>query len=432
MKLISLLIFLIVNLSVIYCQDVKTSTKVSTTNGDIILPKPKETKSVFNFSTVLGWTENSTPTAPAGFRVDKYSGSLKSPRWIYILPNGDVLVAEVKKEHKGLMKLGAKVIGKTAAESKSTNANQITLLRDTNSDGQPDIQQVFIANLDLPFGMLLLKDHFYVACHNAVWKYPYKTGQTELKDAGQHIIDLPAEGRHWTRNLIASPDGSKIYIAVGSGTNVAEDGMDKELLRANILEINPDGSGLKVYGAGLRNPVGMDFYPGSNTLWTVVNERDGLGDELVPDFLTSVKPGGFYGWPDCYFGPNLDERIKDPRMDLVRDAIIPDVPMGAHTGSLGLTFYDGKSFPSEFTNGAFVGQHGSWNKSVPSGYQVVFVPFKNGLPVGQPEPFLTGFMANPVKNEVYGRPVGIAVMPDGSLLVADDAGDAIWRVTFTK
>ncbi len=425
-------LFLLSLSTVIGCQAQKSPDRVTTATGDILLPKPGETKSVMNFSKVLGWPEGMKPTAPEGFIVTKYSGSLKNPRWIYVLPNNDVLVAEVKKEDKGVMKVGAKLVGKAHAESKSPNINHITLFRDTDNDGKPDLQVVFLENVNLPFGMALIGNDFYVAAQDAVWKYPYKTGETTITGAGVKICDLPAEGRHWTKNLIASPDKKKIYIAVGSASNVAEDGMDKEVKRANILEINPDGSGLRVYAAGLRNPVGMDFYPGSNTLWTAVNERDELGDDLVPDYMTSVKPGGFYGWPDSYFGSHLDERIKEPRMDLVREAIVPDVPLGAHTASLGLAFYKEKSFPERYKNGAFIGQHGSWNRSVPSGYQVVFVPFKDGKPTGQPEPFLTGFMVNSSKNEVYGRPVGVAVLADGSMLVADDAGDCVWRVSYGK
>ncbi|MES2628431.1 MAG: sorbosone dehydrogenase family protein [Bacteroidota bacterium] len=410
----------------------KAPDRVTTAVGDIVLPKPGETKSAMNFSKVLGWTGNQMPVAPEGFTVEKYSGSLKNPRWIYVLPNGDVLVAEVKKEEKGLTKVGAKLVGKTNSESKSTVNNRITIFRDTDKDGKPDLQEVFLEGANMPFGMVVLKDHLYVACTDAVMQYPYKTGQTRITSAGKKIADLPADGRHWTKNIIASPDGSKLYVAVGSASNVAEDGMEKEVKRACILEMNPDGSGLRVYAAGLRNPVGMDYYPGSTTLWTAVNERDELGDDLVPDYMTSVRPNGFYGWPDSYFGQHLDARIKEPRMDLVREAIVPDVPLGPHTASLGLAFYDEKVFPTKYLNGAFVGQHGSWNRSVPTGYQVVFVPFRNGKPTGQPEPFLTGFMANADKNEVYGRPVGVAVLPDGSMLVADDAGDTVWRIKYGK
>ena len=256
---------------------------------------------------------------------------------------------------------------------------------------------------------------------------------TNNNSVGKVIVSLPT-GRHWTRNIVSNPAGNKIYIAVGSASNVAEDGMDKEVRRACILEINPDGSGEKLYASGLRNPVGMDWAPGTNTLWTSVNERDELGDDLVPDYLTSVQEGGFYGWPYSYFGKNEDPRIKDDmkRPDLVAKAIVPEVALGSHTSSLGLVFYDGNMFPQEYRNGAFIGQHGSWNRSRLAGYKVVFVPFANGKPSGKPRDFLTGFIANEEKSEVYGRPVGLAVLKDGSLLLADDGGNKVCRITSLK
>jgi glucose/arabinose dehydrogenase len=267
-----------------------------------------------------------------------------------------------------------------------------------------------------------------------VLRFPYATDVTSIKrPAGQKIMSLPAGGynNHWTRNLLASPDGRKIYVTVGSASNVMEHGAAEEVRRANILEINPDGSGERVYASGLRNPVGLDWAPGTQTLWTAVNERDELGDELVPDYLTSVKEGGFYGWPYAYFGANADPRRKGERPDLVKKTLVPDVPLGAHTASLGLAFYDNNVFPAKYQSGAFVGQHGSWNRSAFSGYKVVFVPFKNGRPTGPPEDFLTGFLAGNEK-EAYGRPVGVATLPDGSLLVADDAGGKIWRVSVAR
>jgi glucose/arabinose dehydrogenase len=401
---------------------------------EIELPPPYDTKSAIHFSKVVGWPEGLTPKAPAGFTVRKFAGDLQNPRWIYELPNGDVLVAETKKEEKGIKKVIAKVTGIAKTHNdKTVNLNRISLFRDTNKDGTPDLQTVFIENLNLPFGMLLINNYFYVANTDALWRFPYKSGQTSIMDKGEKIIDLPAEGRHWTRSLIANATGTKIYIGVGSSSNVAENGMDKETNRAAILEVNPDGSGLKIYASGLRNPVGMAWFPGTTTLWTAVNERDQLGDDLVPDYLTSVQEGGFYGWPYSYFGQHEDPRIKekDQRPDLVNQAIVPDMPLGAHTASLGLTFYTKKVFPASYYNGAFIGQHGSWNRSVFSGYQVVFVPFKGKNP-GKTEPFLTGFIKDEEKKEVYGRPVGVITHSDGSLLVADDAGNTIWRITYSK
>jgi glucose/arabinose dehydrogenase len=280
----------------------------------------------------------------------------------------------------------------------------------------------------------VLGGHFYVANTDALIQYPYKAGQTVISETGKKILDLPAGGynNHWTRNIIASPDGKKIMISVGSGSNNGENGMDKEIRRANILEINPDGTGEKVYASGLRNPVGMDYYPGTTTLWTVVNERDELGDDLVPDYLTNVKRDGFYGWPYAYFGANEDPRMKGQRPDLVKKTIVPDVDLGSHTASLGLTFYDHKAFPEKYQTGAFIGQHGSWNRSELSGYKVVFIPFKDGKPSGKPEDFLTGFIDDEKKSRVHGRPVGVTVLADGSLLVADDSSNTIWQVSVAK
>jgi glucose/arabinose dehydrogenase len=261
-------------------------------------------------------------------------------------------------------------------------------------------------------------------------QYPYQPGQTQIKSEGKKILDLPAGGynNHWTRNIIPNANQSKIFVSIGSGSNVAEHGMENEVRRANILEINPDGSGERVVAAGLRNPVGMGLAPGTNDLWTVVNERDELGDNLVPDYLTKVKDGGFYGWPYAYYGPNADPRLKGQEPELVKQTLIPDMSMGAHTASLGLAFYKLKAFPTKYRDGAFITQHGSWNRSQLSGYKVIFVPFKNGVPSGDPEDFLTGFIADASKSEVYGRPVGIAVLPDGALLVADDASNIIWKI----
>ena len=278
--------------------------------------------------------------------------------------------------------------------------------------------------------MALVGDELYVANTDGVVRFPYREGQTRIDAPGELILPLPAGGynNHWTRNIIASPDGQKLYVSVGSASNVGEYGMDEEIRRANILEINPDGSGEKVFASGLRNPNGMDWAPETGALWTAVNERDGLGDDLVPDYITSVRDSGFYGWPYSYYGQNEDPRRAGERPDLVARAIVPDYALGSHTASLGLVFYDGDSFPERYRGGAFIGQRGSWNRSEFSGYKVVFVPFDGGQPSGAPEDFLTGFIADPERGEAYGRPVGLALLPDGSLLVADDAGNTVWRV----
>lgn len=380
---------------------------------------------------MIGWPAGKTPVVPTGFTIAEYAGELNSPRWAYVTPNGDVLVAEANTIPTSFKKkVTAKLDLDPSKSLKETSANRITLLRDTNKDGKPDVRETFLANLNQPFGMLVLGNYFYVANTDGVVRYAYKPGQTKITGSGEKILSLPGKGynNHWTRNLLASADGSKIYVSVGSSSNVGENGMKYEQRRANILEINPDGSGEKVYAAGLRNPVGMDWNPVTKALWTAVNERDELGDDLVPDYLTSVQPGAFYGWPYSYFGQNEDPRRKGERPDLVKKAVVPEVPLAPHSASLGLAFYDGKAFPAKYQQGAFVGQHGSWNRSEFTGYKVVFVPFQNGKPTGKSEDFVSGFVLNNGTKEVYGRPVGVTEMPDGSLLVLDDAGNKVWRV----
>ena len=413
------------------CGIRKDSNGISYQANDT-LPAPYATKSVKNFSNVIGWKEDQTPVAPAGFTVSRYANDFENPRWMYVTPNGDVLVAESNSFHPFIEKVGAVLIGANKSNNLNKSADRITLLRDADEDGIPEVRTTFLEKLNQPFGMLVLDNWFYVANTDGLWRYPYKAGQTRINEKGKKIIDLPAgkHNRHWTRNIIANKDGSKIYIAVGSGSNVAEHGIEAELLKANILEINPDGSDMKVFASGLRNPVGMDWAPETNILWTVVNERDELGDNLVPDYLTSVKEGGFYGWPYVYFGQHDDPRVTE-EPEIVKDAIVPDVPLGSHTASLGLVFYKHNAFPKKYQNGAFVVQHGSWNRSTLSGYKVIFIPFNNGKPSGEPEDFLTGFIAELDNEKVHGRPVGAVVMPDGSLLVTDDVTNTIWKVSAT-
>ncbi|GAB2543682.1 PQQ-dependent sugar dehydrogenase [Spirosoma aerophilum] len=425
------------SVAVLACNQKKeasqTGETVATVDTTLELPAPYATESSQKFSNVVGWPEGKTPKAPAGFTVTEYARDLASPRWIYVAPNGDVFVAESNTERKGIKtKVVNAVTGKSNSERTEASANRITLLRDTNKDGKPDVKEAFLTGLNQPFGMLVLGGNFYAANTDGIMMYAYKPGQTRITAPGKKILSLPAGGynNHWTRNLLADPDGKKIFVSVGSGSNVAEHGIENEIRRANILEINPDGTGEKVYASGLRNPVGMGWQPTTKTLYTAVNERDELGDELVPDYLTSVKEGAFYGWPYAYFGQNEDPRRKGERPDLVKKAVVPDVPLGAHTASLGLAFYDKTAFPEKYRNGAFIGQHGSWNRSSFSGYKVVFVPFEEGKP-GKPEDFLTGFLTGQDK-DAYGRPVGIAVLPDGSMLVADDAGGRIWRIAANK
>ncbi|HEX5606632.1 MAG TPA: sorbosone dehydrogenase family protein [Candidatus Binatia bacterium] len=374
----------------------------------LILPPPNSTRAVANPSTVVPWPKGQTPKAPAGFEVTLFADDLDNPRMIYVLPNSDVLVMESMPQQ---------------------SQSRIVLLRDSAKRGRPDLRQTFLRRLNMAFGMTLIGNRFYVGNTDGIVVLPYATGETRLQRRPEKILDLPSGG-HYTRNLLADPAGKKIYVAVGSATNVDEQRVDeKDPRRAAILQVNPDGSGMRVFASGMRNPVGMDWEVKTNRLWTVVNERDMLGDELVPDYLTSVRDGAFYGWPYSYFGQNEDPRKKAQRPDLVAKAIKPDYALGSHVAPLGLAFYNGKTFPEHYHGGAFIGMHGSWNRSNLVGYKVAFVPFENGRPSGAIEDFLTGFIVNPKSREVYGRPVGVALWTDGSLLVADDAAGKIWRIS---
>ena len=381
------------------------------------LPPPFATPSARNNSKVIGWPQGKMPTPAPGLEVSLFADKLDNPRQAYVLQNDDILIVEATREWPG------------RADRPEKSANRISLFRDSNQDGKPEVRETFLTGLNMPHGMAVLGNWFYVGNTNGIVRYPYKPGQTKIDAKPSKVLDLPAGG-HYTRNLIADPAGKKLYIAVGSSSNVDEDGADaKDPRRAAILEMNPDGSGMRVFAGGLRNAVGMDWEPSTKTLWTVVNERDLLGDDLVPDYLTSVKEGAFYGWPYSYFGQNIDPRKKGQRPDLVAKAIKPDYALGSHTAALGLAFYNGKSFPQRYRGGAFIGMHGSWNRSKMVGYKIAFIPFANGKPAGPMEDILTGFIADESKFEAYGRPVGVTVAPDGSLLVADDSGDKVWRVS---
>jgi glucose/arabinose dehydrogenase len=398
-----------------------------------ILPPPHATRSATNFSHVIGW-KGETPKAPDGFVVNKFADGFDNPRWMYITSNGDVLVAESNSNHTFIERVVGTIIGASRSNNLHHSADRITLLRDTNNDGITDQKETFLTGLNQPFGMLVIGKWLYVGNTNALVRYPYSPGQTKITDQPKKIVDLPAgkHNRHWARNIITNSDSSKIYIAVGSGSNVAENGIANEILRANIIEINPDGSDLRIYASGLRNPCGMGWAPGTKVLWTVVNERDQLGDELVPDYFTSVKQGGFYGWPYSYFGQNMDPRMKGIELAMVKKTIVPDINLGSHTATLGLAFYTANLFPGKYQGGVFLTQHGSWNRSVLNGYKVIFIPFNNGKPSGLSEDFLTGYIADLKKKEVHGRPVGIVVAHDGSLLVADDVTNTIWRVSTVR
>ena len=407
---------------------------IATASQTLNLPAPYATKSAAVYCDVIGWPEGKTPTVPAGFTVAVYAKDFVNPRNVYQAPNGDVFVVESNTEAKGVTKAEVLINGKGKSQRLGTSANRITLLRDTNKDGIPDQRSIYLAGLNQPYGVLIMGNNFYVANTDGLWRYPYNANDSIMKSSGKKIVDLPAGGynNHWTRNIIADKDNSKIFIAVGSGSNVAEHGMVNEIRRADVLQVNPDGSGEQVYASGLRNPAGITLQPSTGVLYAAVNERDDLGDDLVPDYVTSVKEGGFYGWPYSYYGAHEDPRMKDKqRPDMVAKAIVPDVPLEPHVAALGLHFYDGNSFPAHYKDGAFIGEHGSWNRSTLSGYKVVFVPFQNGKP-GKPENFMTGFIADENDHKVYGRPVNVTVLQDGSLLVADDSGNTVWRVSYKE
>jgi glucose/arabinose dehydrogenase len=398
------------------------------------LPEPD--KSLFptvNIAEATGWPDGRKPQAAAGLEVHAFARDLDHPRWIYVLPNGDVLVAESDAPAKpegdqGFRDWIAKKI-MSRAGSGGTSANRITLLRDSDGDGTPDDRTTFLDGLNSPFGMTLVGDQLYVANTDALVRFPYTEGATRIEAAGEKVVDLPAGpiNHHWTKNVIASPDGSRLYVTSGSNSNVGENGMEAEENRAAILEVDPQKKKLRLFASGLRNPNGLAWQPNSGELWTTVNERDEIGSDLVPDYMTSVQDGGFYGWPYSYYGGHVDERAKPQRPDLVEKALVPDYALGAHTASLGLAFYEGSLLPERYRHGAFVGQHGSWNRKPRSGYKVVFVPFEDGKPSGRAEDVLTGFLND--DEQAMGRPVGVAVDQSGALLVADDVGDVIWRVT---
>lgn len=396
------------------------------------LPPPEQALiPVVKIAPAKGWPAGGKPVATEGTTVVPFADGLDHPRWLYVLPNGDVLVAETNapprpEDAKGVRGWVMKQVMKKAGAA-TPSANRITLLRDTNGDGAADIRSVFLAGLNSPFGMALVGNDFYVANTDALVRFPYTPSQTEIQAAGTKVVDLPGGplNHHWTKNVIANADGTKLYVTVGSNSNVAENGMDKENGRAAILEVDPKTGEHRVFATGLRNPNGMAWQSG--VLWTAVNERDEIGSDLVPDYMTSVRDGGFYGWPYSYYGQIVDERVKPPRPDLVATAIKPDYGLGPHTASLGLVSSQGTALPARFRNGMFVGQHGSWNRKPFSGYKVIFVPFSGGKPTGEPVDVLTGFVND--DGEAYGRPVGAVIDKQGALLVADDVGNIIWRVT---
>ena len=399
-----------------------------------ILPSPRSNLvPTVKVAKAVGWPDGAAPTAPSGLSVTAFAGDLSHPRWIYVLPNGDVLIAETnappRPDDGGGIKGWFMKMFMRQAGAAVTSANRITLLRDADGDGIAESRSIFLQGLNSPFGMALVGSDLYVANTDAIVRYRYTAGETAISDPGTKLVDLPAGtlNHHWTKNLIASADGSRLYVTVGSNSNVAENGIDKEESRAAILEVDPAMGKTRAFATGLRNPNGLGWQPESGALWTAVNERDELGNDLVPDYMTSVKDGAFYGWPYSYYGSHVDTRVSPQRPDLVARAIAPDYALGAHTASLGLAFYNAALLPAHFRGGAFVGQHGSWNRDPPSGYKVIFIPFAHGVPAGPPEDFLTGFIN--AGGEAYGRPVGVAIDNKGGVLVADDVGNRVWRVT---
>ena len=412
------------------CGDTARLTVAEGSGPAPALPAPSSTLiPTIHIAPPAEWPEGQLPVSAPGTRVNVFADNLDHPRWLYVLPNGDVLVAETNAPPNGMGGFKGWAMGIIMSRTGAAvpSANRITLLRDTNGDGVADFRSVFLDKLYSPFGMALVDDQFYVANADALMVFPYQSGQTSINADGTMLTDLRRGtiNHHWTKNLLASADGSRLYLAIGSNSNIAENGLEEEQDRAAIWEIDRLTGDHRIFASGLRNPVGMAWEPTTGALWTSVNERDEYGSDLVPDYMTSVQDGGFYGWPFSYFGDNVDERVEPQRPDLVALALVPDYALGPHTASLGLTWVGDANLPQNLNNGMVVGQHGSWNRDPFSGYRVIFIPFTNGQPNGMPIEVLTGFLDEDVS---YGRPVGVTIDQQGALLVADDTGNTIWRV----
>ena len=419
------------------CGEIATLPVSAGTGRQPTLPPPHQTLiPTVNIAPAKGWPPGTTPQAAPGTKVVAFASGLDHPRWLYALPNGDLLVAESNappkpNDGKGIKGWLMGLVMKRAGAG-TPSANRITLLRDTDGDGVADFRSVLLDGLNSPFGMVVVGNDLYVANTDAILRYPYSVGETRITVPGNKIVGLPAGpiNHHWTKNLIASEDGTRLYVTIGSNSNVAERGMDVEAERAAIWEVDIGRGTHRVFASGLRNPNGLAWEPHDGVLWTVANERDELGSDLVPDYLTSVRDGAFYGWPYSYYGQHIDDRVTPQRPDLVAKAIAPDYALGPHTASLGLASSAGTTLPVVFANGMFIGQHGSWNRRPHSGYKVIFVPFENGKPSGEPLDVLTGFLSE--DGNAFGRPVGVVLDKMGALLVADDVGNVVWRVTNSR
>jgi glucose/arabinose dehydrogenase len=409
-------------------QQVGPNPLLPKVNVPVVLPRT-------NLPDVVGWKKGEAPSVPAGFRIQPMATGLMSPRRVYALPNGDILVVQALKEGKEPIERLKNpffdlIFGSAHATSQKGPTNRITLLRDADGDGAPELKSVLLDHLNSPFGIVLVGGDLYVAETDKIMRYPFMPGQTQIMAKGQKVIDLPAGAinHHWTKDLTASPDGSKLYVSIGSNSNAQERGPEAETGRAAIWEVDPKTGAYRIFASGLRNPNGLKFYPGSNKLWAVVNERDELGSNLVPDYMTSVRDGGWYGWPFSYYGQHVDARVHPQHPELVARAIKPDYALSSHVAPLGLTFYTGASFPPMFRGGAFVGEHGSWNREELNGYKVVFIRFAGGRPVGTPSTFVGDFLNS--EGKVRGRPVGLTIDRTGALIIADDVGNVVWRVSY--
>lgn len=417
----------------VHAEEAKLSIEAGTGPQPTLPPPTRSLLPTVDIAPARGWPAATTPTAAAGTRVNAFADGLDHPRWIHVLPNGDVLVAETAapekpEDGKGLKGWAMKHVMKRAGSNRPS-ANRITLLRDTDGDGVADQRSALLEGINSPFGMALVGDQLYVAATDAILRFPYSDGTTKIGATGIKLVDLPGGpiNHHWTKNIIASPDGTRLYATVGSNSNVAENGIEAENGRAAIWEVDIATGGRRIFASGLRNPNGLAWQPDTGKLWTVVNERDELGSDLVPDYLTSVRDDGFYGWPYSYFGAHVDERAEPAQPELVARAIVPDYALGPHVAALGLAWSGDNRLPAQFAEGMFVGLHGSWNRKPRSGYKVIFVPFRHGTPAGAPVDVLTGFVS--ADGDAYGRPVGVAIDRRGALLVADDVGNTIWRVS---